>query len=73
VRKLRAEPIARWLATVAAAIFCAAAASAAPFGCAVGEYEDNRNCDPSALVWVSVAVLVLSIGAARLTHLRAIH
>jgi membrane protease YdiL (CAAX protease family) len=52
------EAIARWLATVATALFCALSVISAPFGCAVGEYEEHRNCDTSALSWVGAGVLV---------------
>jgi lysylphosphatidylglycerol synthetase-like protein (DUF2156 family) len=69
----RLEPIARWLATLAAAVFCALSLLATPFGCAVGEFEEDRNCDPSALSWASVVVLVVTIVAARVTRRRDVH
>lgn len=72
-RKLRFEPIARWVATVATAVFCAIAVIATPFGCAVGEFEEDRNCDTPALAWVSVGALVVTVVAALITRRRSVH
>jgi hypothetical protein len=72
-RTLRAEPIVRWLATMAAAAFCALSVLATPFGCAVGEFEEDRNCDTPALSWISVAALVLTIVLGRVTRRPSIH
>ena len=69
----RLEPVARWLATVAAALLCAVALLATPFGCAVGEYEEDRSCDPSAESWASVVALALTIVLARVTRRRSVH
>jgi hypothetical protein len=72
-RKRRLEPVARWLATVAAAVFCALSVLATPFGCAVGEFEEDRNCDPATLSWVSVGTLVVTVVAALVTRRRGVH
>ena len=71
-RKLRLEPIARWGATVVTAVFCALSLLATPFGCAVGEFEEDRNCDPAALSWASVPLLVLTIIAWGVTRRRSV-
>jgi hypothetical protein len=67
------EPLARWLATLGVAVFCAVSVLATPFGCAVGEFEENKNCDPSALSWASIGVLVLTVVAARVMRRRSVH
>ena len=72
-RRLPAESVARWLATVAAALLCAVALLATPFGCAVGEYEEDRSCDPAAASWLSVAALALTIVLSRVTRRRSVH
>ena len=72
-RKLRFEPIARWFATAAAAVFCALSVLATPFGCAVGEFEEDRNCSTSWLSWASVAVLALTVVVALVTRRPTIH
>ena len=66
-------PVARWVATVAAAVFCALSVLATPFGCAVGEFEEDRDCTTSTLSWASVAALVLTVVAARVTRRRSVH
>jgi hypothetical protein len=73
VRKLGLEPIVRWFATAAAAVFCALSVIATPFGCAVGEFEEDRDCGTSALSWASVGALVLTIVIARVTGRRSVH
>src|SRR5437868_3227345 len=40
----RGEAIARWVMTVLTALWVAGAVMVVPFGCAVGEYEDDRDC-----------------------------
>src|SRR3954465_6274629 len=67
------EPIARWIATAAAAVFCAASVIATPFGCAVGEFEEDQNCSTSALSWISVAALGITVVAARVTRRPSVH
>jgi hypothetical protein len=67
------EPVARWLATFVAAVFCALSVIATPFGCAVGEFEEDRNCDTATLSWVSVGVLVVTVVAALVTKRRSVH
>ena len=68
----RAEPIVRWLATVVAAVACGIALIAEPFGCAVGEYEEDRDCDPSVLGWIGLGVLIAGTVASRLTSKRGL-
>jgi hypothetical protein len=70
---MRLEPIGRWFATVAVALFCALSVLATPFGCAVGEFEEDRNCDPSPLSWASFGILVATVVAARVTRRRSVH
>src|SRR5689334_8027359 len=72
-KSFRLEPIARSLALIATALFCALSILATPFGCAVGEFEEDRNCAPSALSWASVAVLVLTIVVAATTKRRSVY
>lgn len=72
-RRVALEPIARWLATAAVAVFCALSVLATPFGCAVGEFEEDRDCDPATLSWVSFGVLAATIIAARVTRRRSVH
>src|SRR4051812_47836174 len=67
------EPVARWLATAATAVFCALSVLATPFGCAVGEFEEERNCDPATLSWVSVGALVVTVVAALITKRPSVH
>jgi hypothetical protein len=67
------EPIARWLATAVAAVFCALSVLATPFGCAVGEFEEDQDCTTSALSWISVAALVLTVVAGRVTRRPSVH
>jgi hypothetical protein len=71
--RTRLEAIARWLATFAAAVFCALSVIATPFGCAVGEFEEDRNCDPATLSWVSVGALIATVVAALITKRRSVH
>jgi hypothetical protein len=72
-RKRRLEPVTRWLATLVTAVFCALSVIATPFGCAVGEFEENRDCDPATLSWISVGALVLTVAAALVTRRRSVH
>jgi hypothetical protein len=72
-RKGWLELFARWLATFVAAVFCALSVIATPFGCAVGEFEEDRNCDTATLSWVSVGTLVVTVVAALATKRRSVH
>lgn len=71
--KLRLEPIVRWAATVLTAAFCALSVVAAPFGCAVGEFEEDRNCSTSVLSWASFAVLAIAVVVSIATRRRPVH
>ena len=67
------EPVTRWLATAATAVFCALSVLATPFGCAVGEFEEDQNCSPATLSWVSAGALVVTVVAALLSGRRSLH
>ena len=61
--------VVRWIATIVALVVCAIAAILPPFGCAVGEYEeDNPSCDTPTLQFVAFGVLIAGVILARLTR-----
>ena len=61
--------IVRWSATAVAALICAIGALLPPFGCAVGEYEENNpSCDTPTLQLAGFGVLFAGIALARLTR-----
>ena len=61
--------VVRWSATAVAALVCAIGVLLPPFGCAVGEYEENnKSCDTPALQIAGFGVLLAGIVVARLTR-----
>ncbi|MFL5954501.1 MAG: hypothetical protein ACJ76I_10380 [Gaiellaceae bacterium] len=69
----RAEPIARWVLSVVAALWVAGSILVTPFGCAVGEFEANRDCSAPAISVAAAAVLVAGIGLAVVRRDRRLH
>jgi di/tricarboxylate transporter len=69
----RGEPIVRWIATLLAALWAAVAIVIVPFGCAVGEFEEDRDCTvPEASVAAAV-VLVAGVALGLWRHDKRIH
>jgi hypothetical protein len=61
----RRRAVIRWAVTVVAALWCAIGVLLPPFGCAVGEYEENNpSCDTPGLQIAGAGVLVAGVVAA---------
>ena len=67
------EPIARWGLTVLTALWVAGALIVVPFGCAVGEYEEDRDCTVPEVSVAAAIVLVLGAAVGIWRHERRIH
>ena len=68
-----AEPATRWLATLVAALASFIATVITPFGCAVGEYEEDRSCDVSPLGIAAAVVLIAAVVAGHITKRPRLH
>ncbi|HEX6713255.1 MAG TPA: hypothetical protein VF066_07715 [Thermoleophilaceae bacterium] len=66
-RSSRRRAVIRWAATVLAGLWCAIGIVLPPFGCAVGEYEENNpSCDTPGLQIAGAGVLIAGVAAALL-------
>ena len=69
----RGEPLARGIGTLLTALWVGIALLATPFGCAVGEYEEDRDCSVPPLAGIAAAALVAGVVAGRISGRRGLH
>ncbi|MEA2492817.1 MAG: hypothetical protein QOJ29_728 [Thermoleophilaceae bacterium] len=65
----RRQTVIRWVVTGLATLWAAVGIMLPPFGCAIGEYEENNpSCDTPTLQIIGLGVLVAGVVAARVTR-----